>query len=742
VARGIDRARLGAWLLSAVTLAVSWPLASRSAQAQADPQLAKIVQVTRATRIPSIDGVIAADEWSDAAVVDDLHQVRPLEFSAPSERTRVLVMYDADTLYVAARMSERRAEDITANILLQNEDLETEDTFAVVLDTFNDSRGGYWFEVNPHGVRRQGFYQNVTELNEDWRGIWRAMGRRDAQGWVAEMAIPMKTLSFDPVGNSWGINFQRRVQRRGETIAWVSRNREVNPGAVGQALGLSGLKQGVGLDAAPSLSVRHERSFGPRTDTSSVEPSLDLFYSITPALTAAVTLNTDFSATEVDERALNFTRFDLFLPERRAFFLQGADIFEFAHLTSRGNDREIPRASLENGRPFFSRRIGLSGSGDPVDLRAGARVTGRSGRWSIGLLDVQQEGYDSVDSRNLFVGRTVVNVLTESSLGAIVTHGDPRSNLSNTVVGADFRYRNTRLPGDNVLDAETWLQRSKTEGVNGNDAAYGFGLRMPNQSGLRVGLGLKILEENFYPALGFLIDSGIREYTAELRYTHLSDGALRRVFAAADVQRVELIEGERLQSQSIVLRPLVLETREGYGLALTYFDNREVLHEDFEISTGVVLPSGDYAFEEYKITLDSPTHRKLVGSIRAAHGDFYSGERLNLEFEGNWRPSPHFNLTFEYEWFDIDLPQGSFITRLLRLRSDVVLSSMLSWSTLFQYDSDSELAGVNSRVAWTPEAGREAYFIVNYGREDFDRDGRFRSLATDVALKLGYIVRF
>lgn len=712
------------------------------AAAQPDALAEKTVRVPRTSSTPAIDGRVDPSEWSDAAVIEDLTQVEPVEFATPSNRTRIWVMYDADMLYVAAKMWDSEPERVTANILRQGEELNDDDAFAVILDTFLDRRTGYWFELNPNGVRRQAIFENVRERNFDWRGIWAGKAHRDAEGWTAEIAIPTKTLSFNPASDQWGINFRRKIERRGEFIGWTSRNAQINPSASGIATGLIGLDQGVGLDVTPSASYRHQRSFSERSDDDQIEPSLDVFYKITPALTAALTLNTDFSATKVDDREVNLTRFSLFFPEKRAFFLQDADIFEFGRLASNGNETEISNSSIENGRPFFSRRIGLSEDGSPVDLRAGGKLTGRIGRWNIGLLDVQQAGYGQVDAQNLLVGRASANVLGESTVGMLVTNGDPRSNRSNSLLGLDFLYRNTHLPGDNTLEAEAWYQQTDTENLEGDDAAWGLGIRLANEPGLRAGVRMKELQANFNPALGFVNNVGIRDYVSDLSYMHRRDGLIKEVVTAVDAQRVELLEGGGLQSQIITVRPLLIETASSDLLEFSYTANKEVLYEEFEVSDGVLLRPGEYSFDEYGITIETGGYRAIATEMRFGHGDFFSGERLSAEAEIGWRPSRHLALFGEYEYIDVDLPEGSFIVRLLQLRTDIVFSAMLAWSTLIQYDNESELVGINSRFHWIPEAGRETFFVINYGLQDFDRDNRFRSERADLALKVGYTFRF
>jgi hypothetical protein len=710
------------------------------ANAQA-PSGEKAFTAGRASQAPTIDGVIDELEWKDAATIEDFHQLIPVEYATPSEATRVKVMYDADALYVGAFLFNENLNQISARVLKQGDALLADDRFSVVIDTFHDKRNGYLFMVNPNGVRRQGLFQNTSNLNFDWKGIWQTRARRTSDGWTAEMRIPFKTLAFDPAIDDWGINFEREIPGRNESSGWSSRNAQVNPGTAGRARGLTGLSQGRGLDVVPSVRGKRQKRSEEQNEDWSLEPSLDVFYRPTPTLTAALTLNTDFSATDVDDRQVNLTRFSLFFPERRSFFLEGADFFEFARLDATNEeDSAIPVASRQNGRPYFSRQIGLAADGTPVDILAGAKITGRVGRWNVGLLDVQQDSVGDVDSQNLFVGRASVNVLEESSLGIIATHGNPRSEVDNSVGGVDFRYRNSRLPGGNQFEGEAWYQRSQSDTID--DDAFGVRLRLPNTVGWRGGVSYKELGVQFDPALGFVNRRAIRDHIAEVGYAHRTSGRLlQTIYGGIDAQQVDRLTGD-LESRLVVLRPLEVETRSADAVKLRSYLNTEVLIESFEIAPGVTIAPGRYDFDEYEVSIETGRHRPLQASFAVAQGQFYDGEQRRAETEITWRPSPHFAAIVAHEINDIDLPSGSFISRLTRLRLDLVFSSTLAWTSFFQYDNVSELLGINSRLHWIPEAGREMYLVFNQGLQDVDRDNRFRSTQSDVVAKVGYTFRF
>jgi hypothetical protein len=414
----------------------------------------------------------------------------------------VRILYDDDALYVSARLYDPEPDQITAQNMRQTDSVGQDDSFYVHVDPFNERRSGYYFGINPHGVRQDGIFQNVTEFYSAWDSIYYAVAGRFDEGWTAEIEIPFKSLSFDPTTDTWGMNFSRGVPRKNERIAWVSRNRAYNPSVNGLGIGFEGLQQGVGLDIVPSASATSHKNFQTGVTDTDFEPSLDLVYKLTPQLNASLTINTDFSATEVDDRQVNLTRFGLFFPEKRDFFLREADIFEFGGIGGQ-RQSQIPGLNTfaQNGRPFFSRRIGLSQSGEIVDLDYGGKVSGRVGRWELGTLSIRQDEFGAVGADNLSVVRVKRGVLEESNVGIITTEGNPTGNLDNSLVGFDFLYRNTRLPGGRSLETDFWYQQSDTEGVDVDDAAYGVSLRLPTSQGFRGTLQYKAYEQNFN--LGF-----------------------------------------------------------------------------------------------------------------------------------------------------------------------------------------------------------------------------------------------
>jgi hypothetical protein len=374
-------------------------------------------------------------------------------------------------------------------------------------------------------------------------------------------------------------------------------------------------------------------------------------------------------------------------------------LFEFGRI-GRSSNGAATQATLQSGRPFFSRRLGLSAAGLPVDLEYGGKLSGRVGRFSVGTLAVHQDEYFGVDDTTLTIGRVAADVLGESTLGVILTDGDPRSNLDNSLAGVDFQYLNTRLPGGRTLEGDAWYQESSTPGAEGDDAAWALGFDVPNAEGWRGGLSVKELGENFNPAIGFVSRTGVRDHMAQVGYTHFVEGrdVLQSVSAGLDGQRINFIDGG-LETQVLYARLVDLETQTRDFFRLVYVANDEVVTDPFVIYSDptrqVIIPAGSYSFDEAGFDLGSGPQRNLAASVVYREGEFYDGTRTAVLGEINWKPSPRFNMRFRYDWNDIALPQGEFITRLFQINAEVAIRLNLTWINLIQYDNNSEISGVN-----------------------------------------------
>jgi hypothetical protein len=691
-----------------------------------------VVRAVRAERPPVIDGRLDDEVWASVGpegVFDNFTQVEPIEGAAPSERTEVRVLFDRDNLYLGIRCYTRDPSRIVARQMARDGEFNGDDFVTVVIDTFLDRRTGYLFQVSAAGGKTDGLLEPGRQRN-DWDGIWDAKVTRDEQGWVVEMAIPAKTVSFDPEGTAWGLNVGRLIRWNRELVRWSGPSQNVrltDMAAAGEVQDLEGLDQGWGLTLRPYVSTRVD------LDTGGVEikPGGDIFYKLSPSTTLAVTVNTDFAEAEVDDRRVNLTRFPLFFPEKRAFFLQDQQVFSFGGI-------------VQSPLPFYSRRIGLV-RGEQRDILAGIKITGREDRVTFGLLNVQMYDDRQLGSKNLSVGRVAVNILEESSVGAIFTHGDPSTTGDNTLAGADLNLRYSKLPGGRVIEGRVWAQGSHQvdgpagEGNSDTDTSVGGRISLPNDD-LNLSMFIARIGENYRPALGFTSRTGVYEYRGTARYRWRPSGFIRRIDVGVGAEIYTDLDGE-LQSQAIELPDIALESEDGDGVFVEVQHLQENLTEPFAIQPGVVIPVGEYPFNRVQIGAYTAASRMVSMRGEIETGDFYNGRRNDYTLLLEFRPSASLFFAGEYELNDVKLPAGDFIVRVLRARATVQFTPELSWSNTVQYDNVSDNVGVNSKVRWEYRPGSDLFVVFNQGYL-FDDNQDFIPTDSTLTVKLGATIRF
>ena len=702
-------------------------LLAGAAEAAGDHRPMDAITVDPATASPIIDGSLDDPTWRNVDPIGDFHQQGPRYRAAPTEETRVRFTYDRDHFYIAAKLYDRHPGLIRATQLVQGSDISADDRFWCSLDTFNSKRNDYFFEVNANGVRGEALRENNSRFIAEWTTIWHAASRIDSAGWTTELAIPFKSISFDPAGGAWRVNCGRWIMRKQEHVLLESTNRLWWAADSRELLGISGVRQGLGLDISASTTVGHRRDSAADVEQTRVRPSADLYWRMTPSMTAALTLNSDFSTADVDDLQVALDRFSLFFPEKRDFFLQDAGIFEFGDLDT-------------NGRPFFSRRIGLASDGTPVTIDAGGKLTGRAGPFSIGALAVRQENVAGTGTESLAVARGVVNVLEESALGFIFTHGDPTTDLSNTLYGADFFYRTRTGPFGGTLQGYLWLQSTRTPGLGHGDSAMGAALEFPNDR-VNWRLAAQELQENFNPALGFVNRRGIRQYDGAFRYrTRPEQSPLREIDHELELKLVNGTDGQR-QSLLLRVRPVRLANNANDSVYFEWQRNREVITQAFTLFRRLEVPSADYTFDHYRLGLQTGVQRPIVLAASLQDGRFFGGERLEKAAEIGWRPSMHFYLQLGYTENDVALPSGTFTSRLASLRGDVAMNAYWSFGVLLQYDNAADLLGGSTRLRYQPRDGQEVLLVVNSASEV--ATGSLLTRRQDEALlKLSYTFRF
>lgn len=729
---------LGTFTLAAVILLIS-------------PLWAADVSDVVAYRINSkiqLDGVLNEPAWQGNPSISNLVQVEPRSGEPPTEATQVWVAYSKDVLYIAVRCLDRSTRQIVATEMRRDAELSENDKIEIVLDTYHDHRNAYYFATNAAGALVDG---RVTENQEpalEWDGIWIVRTRIDDQGWTAEFEIPFKTIGFSPGLKEWGFNASRYLARVRETSRWASPSLDVKLNQMvraGHITGLDGLSQGVGLDVKPHGILGFTRDISrPDKLQATGNGGADIFYRITSNLVSSTTFNTDFAETEVDTRQVDLTRFPLFFPEKRGFFLEDAGIFEFA----RGGESHGPPGQQEGGDilPFFSRRIGLV-KGDEVPLRAGEKLTGKIGRFDVALMDVQtgdltQDHTLLVPGKNLTVGRVKANFLSQSYVGALFTNGDPTGETSNQVGGFDLKLATSNfMKSQRNLSLMLFGSRSRTSGLEGRDTAYGGILAYPNDLVNAQYKWMKI-GENYNPALGFVPRRGVRisSVSAELsprpRFWNIRQMSFE--FEYSDYYN---IREQSSETREFKVTPFQWNFNSGEFVTYEYSRNTERLYEPWEIEDGIFLPTGEYTFDAHAMEFHTSETRPFFAGVGFSNGKFFGGTRREARIEATWRKDRHLTTAASLEQNWLRLKQGDINTSLVMFRLDYSFTPFIKLANFVQYDTESRNIGLQSRLRWILNPGNEFFVVLNHAWQENQFD-RFESAQTRFRVKFNYTFRF
>jgi hypothetical protein len=700
-----------------------------------------------------IDGSLSEAAWSSAPKIGDLVQRQPDTGKPPSERTEVTLLRDDDNLYIGVYAYDAEPGRVVGTQMLRDGSLNADDRIEILLDTFRDQRSAFYFATNPAGALVDGLAFANGQLNTDWDAIWHVRTSRTDRGWVAEFAIPFKSLSFPAGQAAWGFNVSRTISRKLEDGAWAGARLDTQFLQVSEAgviTNLGGLTQGIGLDLRPFLAGRWLHLAGSGDDDFSRQPGLDIFYSITPSLRLTATINTDFGETEVDARQINLTRFSLLFPEKRSFFLEGAGVFSFAS-TGPATPGGIPGTGADL-YPFFSRRIGLIG-GQEVPLDAGVKLTGTVGRTEIGVLSVRTRDLRSgnaqiADDEGFFIGRVKRNLFEQSYVGAIFTAGNPSPGSSAQTYGADARLATSRFFGRQrnfVVDG--FAVRGVTGERSSEDWSYGLSAAYPNDK-FDAQVAFREIQRNFRPALGFFQRDNARlfrvggSYNPRPRFLNI-----QQMFHDLYFTQFTNLDTNQVESWDLYIAPFDWHLRSGDSVHAIFDVNPtfERLFETFEIAPGVFLPPGDYRFTRFRSNAMTAARRRLSGSFSIGSGTYWSGNAEQVTASLTFRLPPRFTASASTNQTFARLPEGRFIARIFTSNIGYTASPRLSFSNLVQFDNRSRNLGWQSRIRWTLRPGNDLFVAFNQGwiqEEDDNRSLRFRVQDSKVSAKFQYSHRF
>lgn len=656
-----------------------------------------------------LDGRFDEAFWRDAPESVPLTMSEPVPGGSASGRTTIRVAAAPTALLFAIRCDDPDAPHIVSFTTARDASMLNEDHVKIVVDTFRDGRSGYVFAVNPGGARYDALVEPGGEYeNANWDGLWEAATRRDAAGWSAEIRIPLSTLAFNPGLRSWRLNVQRRIQRLQEVQRWSGWSRDYKVTHVSQAgelVGLPAFELGRGLSIRPAVVASAGVAAPGAGVETSIEPSLDITQRLGANLQGAATIKTDFAETDVDTRRTNLTRFPLFFPEKRTFFLQGADIFSFG--LGLGQDL----------LPYYSRRVGLV-SGREVPIVAGGKVSGRAGNTNVGAQVVRADDLTRVaPAATLGVVRLRQNVLAESSVGVIGTFGDPVGRSGSWLTGADATYQTSRLRGNKNFLLGLWGLSVGREGIGNDRTAFGVTADYPNDL-WDVVFKYSRVGRDFDPSLGFVARRGVHALSLNTEFKPRPGvWSIRQMFVEFRNTLVTDLDGQ-WESYRVFLAPINWRFESGDRVEVNWVPTGEHLARPFAVSPGVVVAPGSYHWTRYRLEAGTAAKRRFSTQVTWWFGGFYEGTLHQINWTGVWNPVPAVTVEFTGERAIGRLDVGRFTTTVSGTRLRLNLSPDLSVSSYVQYDSASRSVGTNTRLRWTVRAAGDLFVIYNHNVRD------------------------
>jgi len=679
------------------------------------------------------DGVLNDSIWLSSKHISNFTQ-RDLDFGKPvTERTETSVVYNNHTLFIGVWCYQKDVSKIVANNMNPDFNYESDDNFQIMISPFDDNRNGYLFVTNPNGARADIQIFGGENGNEDWNGVWDVKTTTTDEGWFAEIEIPFNTLQFkkDSVLN-WAINFERDIVSKNEQALWQGWSRDNTIYAVvnaGQLTGITDISYAKKFEFKPyGLTGWQYNATEANKFTSKF--GADLNVNLSPTLKLNLTTNTDFAQVETDRIPVNLTRFNIFFPEKRQFFLEGFDLYNF-YLGDRNN-------------VFYSRTIGID-NGKQIDITAGARIFGKIGKNNIGFLNIQEDKIDSIPSTNNTVLRYKRDIGRQSYIGGIFTNV-ANSNHSNQVIGMDASYKTSKFLKDKNLSIDGKITTSLEDfAVQDNALTYRFSIDYPNDL-IDSFLAIASMQKDFNPELGFIRRTNYNSYTWFMRFTPRwfnSLGVKRMSFKPWGISVYNTRTTGELESLSNETRPLGAVFKSGEKFEFNLIQNFDRLDEGFDVTNDISIPTGKYWMQNYEFQFETYKSRKIWLSLYYNFGKFYTGKIKTFETELGLNFNKHINLNGNYTWNEVKLPEGNFITQEIATFLNYSFTTRLNFSLFGQYNSLDEIMIYNIRLHWIPQIGSDLYFVYNIGYDEPLKQIDFLKPATMSAVaKLTYRITF
>jgi hypothetical protein len=686
---------------------------SRTEDGRATLRAVRVVEPIR------LDGVLDEALYRDVLPISDFIQMEPQPGAPATERTETWIAFDEDNVYISFRNWDSQMDQVVATDMRRDSNAvwQGNDIVSFSFDTFFDRRNAYGFTVNPLGSKSDGQLVNERQYSQDWNPVWDVKTGRFDGGWTVEAALPFKSIRYGAgTTQVWGFNAMR-VKRAKNEVSTVTRVPPARgqggfrqPSFAATLVGIEAPRAGLNLDVKPYVisSLTTDRTAStPISNDPSGDVGLDVKYAVTEGLAADLTINTDFAQVEADEQQVNLTRFSLFFPEKREFFLENQGTFTFGGVNTGGNNNRNQTAPVL----FYSRRIGLN-QGRVVPLEVGGRLTGRAGRYTIGVIGTRTgEEVASASPANTFtVVRLKRDILARSSVGLIATGraramGGVGSNLAYGLDATFAFYDN--------LSINTFWAKTETDGLRGNDTSYRAQL---DYNGDRYGVQLEqvAIGEHFNPEVGFVRRPDMRRSHAQLRFSPRPSRmpSIRRFRYQVGSTYVE--NGRRLVESREHEGRFQIEFQNGDEFTATYTDIYELLPSPFPIADGIVLPAGGYDYRNGQVGFELGRQRRVSGQLSLEYGTFYNGRRTGFTVsQGRVSLTNPLSVEPTYSLNKVELEQGDFTTNLFGARVTYTMTPLMFMSALIQYNSAAGSISTNARLRWEYRPGSELFVVYN-----------------------------
>jgi hypothetical protein len=654
-----------------------------------------------------IDGKLDEQCWTEALCIENFHQRELNEGMQATEKTHIAAVFNTNEIVFGIWCYDREPGKISAQQMARDFDWESDDNIEILISTFNDNRNGYLFVTNPNGAMADVWIGDEGKnFNKDWNGVWDVAVQRSQQGWFAEMVIPFSTLKFNKDSiQIWGINFERNIRRKNEQLLWQGWSRlyqleKISQG--GRLTGIMNIKQKSKIEIKPFVLGGIEFAEGKTSKTGKIGGEVN--FDITPMLKLNITANTDFAQVESDRKQINLTRFSLYYPEKRQFFLEGRNYYDF---------------NLDRAQLFYTRRIGIE-SDTEIPIIGGVRLFGKLNKTNIGLMSLQTNARDTIPTANYSVLRIKQDIFKQSSVGIFVTSKYTR-NKYNRVYGTDFTYSTSELFGNKNLIIGGALAISETksneepENKNSDNLAYNFYVSYPNDI-IEGDFGFTTIKKEFNPEMGFINRSNYQMIYTELQFNPRFKNMLffrNLIFKPIDVNYYINELTRKTESISYEWRPFGFESKSGESMEFNIQHVFDKPPEDFELIDSIYIPAGSYWDNRCEIQFNTFRGRMLSAEAAANIGEFYTGHRQEYELSVNLNLNKHLNLSFDYLSNYVNLPQKSFITNEVGGRIDYAFSPKLQTSLFAQWNNEENEILLNYRLNWIPKIGSFFYFVVN-----------------------------